>query len=326
MQTIQGTTPGGNKPRELTVWIGPGDAEPRLHLWVHPPDATGGLEVRVAEADLRAALDKEVAEGGSVPAEAAEPGTLLDYFQEGRWRQALRRYGRFAEESGWSVPHRLELYNQAKLAFDLSLEEGVREDAFQYLYESLRGFWQVFRNAETHWNEEAAFAFFSQNGEDCGPGSVRSLENLSRSEMQAIVLPFLKKVGDIKTMPGGGYPTVTASRFLHFFNPRFFPNFDNAVINQQVLQAFGADFDRYCADAGIADWEDEAALYGQYMLWASRHVQMADPELFSDFETWFKAQVEGDEDPNGVLEEIGKQHATAFEFVAIGAAKLALEE
>jgi hypothetical protein len=322
MERISGATPGGNRPRELAIWLG--QEEPRLHLWVHPPDGGGGCEVRVSETELRAALDRAVA-AGPVAGEGTASATLLDYFQEGRWRPALRRYAQFAEESGWSVPHRLEMYNQAKLAFDLTLEEGVRQEAFGYTYESLRAYWQVFRGAATHWSVEAAFEFFATQGEDCGAGSVRSLENVSRSEMKAVVLPFLEKLGDLKTVPDSSYPTIAVSRFLHFFNPRFFPNFDNTVINQQVLQVFGNDFDRYCADTGIDKWEHEAAFYGQYMLWAGRHIQNAEPELFADFETWFKAQVEGEEDPNGVLEEIGQCHATVFEFVAIGAAKLGLE-
>ena len=120
-------------------------------------------------------------------------------------------------------------------------------------------------------------------------------------------------------------PTTCASRFLHFYNPKLFPNVDNALTNQQVLQVFGPEFDKYCADTGIAEWDYETSFYGQYMLWAGKHIQMADPEFFADFETWFKAQVEGEEDPNGVLEEITKYHAAAFEFVAVGAAKLWLE-
>lgn len=322
MERISGLTPGGNRPRELALWLG--QQEPTLHLWIHPPDAAGGWAVRVAEADLLQALERAKS-AGPTSGEGMSGETLLDYFQEGRWRPALRRYAQFAEESGWCVPHRLEMYNLGKLAFDVALDESVRLEAFMNLYESLRGFWRVFNNSTSHWTEEQALEFFTTNAEECGPASVRSLENVSRSEMREVVLPFLDRISEIKTVADSSYPTITASRFLHFFNPHMFPNFDNVLMNQQVLQAFGNDFDRYCADTGIADWEHYAAFYGQFMLWAGRHIQNADPEFFKDFEEWFRAQVEGEDDPNGVLEEAGKYHATAFEYVAIGAAKLTLE-
>lgn len=322
MERVSGTGPAGKQPRELGIWVG--QSEPRLHLWIHPQEGRGGIEMRVNESEVKEALERALAAGAETPQRDA-PGSLMEYFQDGNWRLALRRYAQFADESAWSVAYRLELYNHAKIAFDPALGDEIREASFAQVYESLRACWQVFRNASTRWDEEAAFLVFSQLGDECGQSSVRSLENLSRAEMKAVIQSFLEKFNDIKTVPEGGYPTMTASRFLHFYNPRLFPNLDLALINQQVLQVFGPEFDKYCLDTGIAEWEHEAAFYEQYMLWAGKHIQMADAEFFSDFETWFKAQVEGEEDPNGVLEEIGKYHATAFEYVAIGAAKLQIE-
>jgi len=323
MESILGTAPAGKKARELNIWLGDGP-ESRLHLWIHPPEGQGGWEIIVPPEELKAALERALAAKTDAP-ERETPKSLFDFFQDGNWRPALRRYAQFAEESGWSVAYRLELYNHAKIAFDSALGVEIREASFAQIYESLRGYWQVFRGAETAWDEEAAFAFFSTADDDCGLGSVRSLESISRAEMKQVVLNFLEKLGDMKTVPDGGYPTTCASRFLHFYNPKLFPNVDNALINQQVLQVFGLEFDKYCADTGIAEWDYETSFYGQYMLWAGKHIQMADPEFFSDFETWFKAQVEGEDDPNGVLEEITKYHAAAFEFVAVGAAKLWME-
>ncbi len=325
MEKIAGANPGGNRSRELTLWVGQNEQEPRLHLWIHPPEAAGGWEIRLLHAELKEALDRVAGAAGEAAPEDTASGELIAYFQNGRWRQALRRYAQFAEESGWTVGHRLELYGQASIVFDAANTDELRQEAFNYLYEALRGYWQVFRGATSHWDEETAYTFFSENLDDCGPKSVRTLESLSRNEMRKIVLPFLEKLRDIKTVPTGGYPTMAASRFLHFFNPRLFPNFDNAVINQQVLQVFGPDFDKYCADAGIADWDEEPAFYAQYMLWASRHVQLADPELTADFVTWCKAQVEEDEETSEMLGAIGQHQATLFEFVAVGAAKLAVE-
>ncbi|MFO0969805.1 MAG: hypothetical protein U0793_29975 [Gemmataceae bacterium] len=324
MQKIPGVTPGGAKPRELTVWLAQDEEEPRLHLWIHPPDAGGGWEIRVREGELKEAL-AGLASSTEVPDRPAA-ANLVDYFQDGRWRPALRRYAQYAEQSGWSLAHRFALYGQAKIAFDASTDEESRGQAFEYVYNSLRDYAQVFRGAASRWDAETAFTFFTEHQAECGPQSVRTLESLSKSETNQILLPFLDKLHDIRILTGStGYPVAAASRFLHFFNPHLFPIFDDILTNREVLQVFGAEFDRYIADTGAGGWNDDSAFYGQYVLWASRHIQLADPELFDDFATWFGVQVEGEEDDNGVLAEIKTYHAALFEFVAVGAAKLQLE-
>jgi hypothetical protein len=58
------------------------------------------------------------------------------------------------------------------------------------------------------------------------------------------------------------------------------------------------------------------------MMWAGQNIQNSPPEFMVGFAQWFRSQVQGLGDPSGVLHDLDRYYATAFEFVAIGAAKL----
>src|SRR5581483_10412476 len=183
METVRGTTGSGAKARELTVRMLEG--EPALHLWIHSPGAAnGGWDIRVKPEELLAALGRvgfrprptgepdATASGPAVPPEVPElPRRLANYFTAGNWDRALARYALFAEESGWSIPHKLEMYAWAKTAFQSDSPRPDRLAAFTSIYDSLRGYWQVFRPGRATLTAEQIFDML---GERCTPVSRRA--------------------------------------------------------------------------------------------------------------------------------------------------------
>src|SRR5262249_50464480 len=51
----------------------------------------------------------------------------------------------------WLMSHKLELYNCGKVAFANEETSEKQQAAFATIYDSLRGYWQVFRNAKSSW-------------------------------------------------------------------------------------------------------------------------------------------------------------------------------
>ena len=115
---------------------------------------------------------------------------------------------------------------------------------------------------------------------------------------------------------------MAVSKFLHLFNPTLFPVFDNAFIANEVLKVFSNDFLKCGRKAGFGEESEEEDYYGLYMLWASELIRLGGDEFMNDFAEWFTSQVHGKEDSEGILTQAPRYYATAFEFVAIGAAKL----
>lgn len=60
MERVEGTTPTGNRARELDVWLDDQNGPPQLHLWIHAPGAgpDDGWEIRVAPENLVQALQQ----------------------------------------------------------------------------------------------------------------------------------------------------------------------------------------------------------------------------------------------------------------------------
>jgi hypothetical protein len=115
---------------------------------------------------------------------------------------------------------------------------------------------------------------------------------------------------------------MAVSKFLHFFNPSLFPIFDNTFIFNEVLKVFSNDFLECGRKTGFGEEPEEEDYYGLYLVWASEMISLGGDEFMSDFAEWFTRQVHGKDDSEGVLAELPHYYATAFEFVAIGAAKL----
>jgi hypothetical protein len=118
-----------------------------------------------------------------------------------------------------------------------------------------------------------------------------------------------------------GYPHMTVSKFLHFYNPALFPIYDGAVIFDKVFTRFRSDFRDFCEAAGIpyktAINDDSAAFLVYYMRWANHLLASAHPTFMMAFVNWLEKQ------PGAELERRGFDaatlYATAFEFTVIGA-------
>jgi len=62
------------------------------------------------------------------------------------------------------------------------------------------------------------------------------------------------------------------------------------------------------------------------MLWAGHIIRWADTDFMGYFGDWFKSQIGNKPDNQNVLDDLHHYYATAFEFVAIGAAELELSD
>jgi len=60
------------------------------------------------------------------------------------------------------------------------------------------------------------------------------------------------------------------------------------------------------------------------MLWSGHNLRQADINLLNYNVDWFKSQTANQPDDQNVLDDLPAYYATAFKFVAIGAAELEL--
>src|SRR5688500_3841942 len=81
------------------------------------------------------------------------------FFQPKGQEEALARYGKFATGSAWSVPHKMDLYDSARTAFDEAVSDDAAFEAFEKIYGSLSSYWQVFRpqGASRCWSSRQIF-------------------------------------------------------------------------------------------------------------------------------------------------------------------------
>lgn len=251
---------------------------------------------------------------------------LSQYFQSPHFEEALERYARFASGRGWGIGHKLKMYNWAKTAFDPDLAEDIRRWAFGNIYRSLKGGWRVFRNSPAgYWSADETFAALTG---ECQAFSQQSGLNLMtlrpHTAESAAVLAGLGKLRNLKCTRY--YPSMPVAKFTHFFNPMLFPIYDTDVIWNRVLNGvFKQDYRRWCTSIEVEPWRiyTESARFNlTYTLMAGDLLRSADEEFMKYFSQWFRAQVAGSDDENTVLLEIDRYYATAFEFVAVGAACL----
>ncbi len=149
-----------------------------------------------------------------------------------------------------------------------------------------------------------------------------SLASLTEEDMQARIIPCLRRVKDLKKLRSGEPAVMTFSKFLHFFNPKLFPIYDNAVVRNRVFIAFHEDWMGFCSRSGLDPETTGVDLYANYMRWAAELLAGADSRLADTFAAWFSSRIESSEDSLDVFGELRVYQATAFEFIAIGAALL----
>src|SRR5664279_1950612 len=86
-------------------------------------------------------------------------------------------------------------------------------------------------------------AIMGKFGEFAWTGSV-TLTNFLKSETGPRLQASLESLREIK--PNQGFPIMTVSKFLHFYNPSLFPIYDEAVIWKKVFGRFEGEFRSFC--------------------------------------------------------------------------------
>src|SRR5207245_843485 len=152
------------------------------------------------------------------------------------------QYGEFADANGWSIDHKIELYEAAAFAFGSDGSEEQRLRRFAGIYGSLSTQWHVFRQSGGHWPIEQVFEVLSERCADCGRASPITLPGAAGKQERQKVEQCVRQLRDLKLLKSGGEPVMAVYKFLHFFNPRLFPIYDHAVVAGRVLYTFRREF------------------------------------------------------------------------------------
>lgn len=252
---------------------------------------------------------------------------LQDYFQPNStaplnqgYQWALGQYGIKASAWGWSVRDKLILYDHAVDAFDPQATASYRQAKFDKIYSELKRHWQVFRSSSSYLNSTQVYTQLnSVAAQPVASGSL-DLQTFNATTDCATVSACLQAISGIKVLKSGHYPWMAASKFLHFYNPTLFPIYDQAVIWNQVLNGtFKGDYLAFCSTNGLNPLELTDKFNVNYTWFAAEIIKRADPSLMPYFSSWIQGLV-GAAGPPRVLAQVNTYYATAFEFIAIGAA------
>jgi hypothetical protein len=248
---------------------------------------------------------------------------LRHYFEtEVGQRRAL---GAVAHE-GWLNPSgNLVLYEASKVAFDPLSARPLALWEFEKIYHELSGIdWQVFRSSNpnaTHWDSRQTFNFISGEFKDFSwraPVNLKNFRTIDTGQLESA----LKRMEGIKS--NKDYPLMTVSKFLHFFNPALFPIYDTKVIRERVFSRFLPDFKEFCLNNAIsyelANAGTTATFMLHYMNWASNLLAYAHENFMNVFVEWLDKQPGTDLSRRSF--DVKTLYATAFEFIAIGAASV----
>ena len=245
---------------------------------------------------------------------------LLHYFQPKGQQRALEAYAKFATGSAWSVPMKMDLYEASRVAFDVASPPEKAFAAFEGIYSNLISYWQIFRphGAEQCWPARVIFDKIRKEFVGFGWNDPIQLPNFLDSRKHQTLMLSLMEMSGIK--PNNDYPTMTVSKFLHFYNPGLFPIYDTEVVWNKVFTRFKHDYKEFCASVHLATNADGAAFLRNYMCWGSSLLSAAHAAFVPTFVDWLE-----DEMPRRRFEAVGRDvlgrlYATAFEFTAIGAA------
>jgi hypothetical protein len=251
---------------------------------------------------------------------------LAEYF---RIRQltdkALDRYNQFAKGSGWDIggPYgKLDLYGRATQAFASKATQSEKKDAFRSVYDTVQNWPGVKRNGSGFASAEDVYVVLAGAGRKFLNSSGLSLANLPDQSSAIDELEgFLPRCKSWKQVTG--YSHMFVAKVLHFANPGLFPIYDNKVVWEGVMtRAFGTEYRSFCRNHRfhVMEWEPKFLVY--YTLWAAGYIRQANDEFMDRFVNWIELEYPDDITKYGVRQELHGFYATAFEFVAIGAACL----
>lgn len=247
---------------------------------------------------------------------------LVDYFHSPLYKQALSKYYEITIKRDWGVDYKLDLYNYAKIAFGSSELEKNKRESFYKIYEALKKWWGVFRNAKKgHWSSDEIYSALKKYCIEYSRfNSIKLISNNLPEETKGLVEALIQ-LKDLK--PSSDYPWMPVAKFTHFYNPKLFPIYDNEVIWKQVMNGvFKFDYKQWCKQNAVNPNGPGVYFSVNYILWAGEIIRQADDGFMNYFSDWFKSAIGRHRDPQNVLSDIGEYYATAFEFVAIGAANL----
>lgn len=249
---------------------------------------------------------------------------LQEYFiQPDKQRLALEAYTRVVSDRGWPTHGVLDMYEATLRAFDPAVPY---DEAFRVfnskIYAELSSYWLVFRpfSPARCWNSQEIFDTLKSEFSQFAIGTDVTLPNLMSSIVWKSLLPSLAKMKDIK--PNKAYPSMTVSKFLHFYNPAVFPIYDFEVVWKTVLEKrFKMDFRQFCEASRLGyDIGDTVFFLRNYIGWASHLLASAHPQFMELFARWLQEQPLCRIESRKSLVPLSL-YATAFEFVVIGAAE-----
>jgi hypothetical protein len=228
---------------------------------------------------------------------------------------------------GWLDPvGNPDLYEASQMAFDPwpGADEAFRyfEKIYNELKQPGKWGWSVFRPSSPAdcWPPHQIYEPIKREVLEFSRDGPVNLMSFSRSEVEPRLRSCLTKMRGIK--PKQDYPSMTVSKFLHFYNPRLFPVYDYEVIWKKTLYGrFRNDFREFCCREGFPYRDfvrgDTVDFLPGYMRWASSLLSAAHEAFMEVFVEWLEEQ------PGVELRQrrfkAATLYATAFEFTAIGA-------
>ncbi len=236
---------------------------------------------------------------------------ITNYFEGTKIKEALKKY-KDTKTKKWLVSHKLDLYQAGNIAFDSSYSEDERKEKFEEIYND-KG-WGVFRKGERSTSGEI-FDSLTKECSECSRKAGLTLANLKDGQDCDALIKCLNKIKDIKTLKSGRVSTTAISKFLHFFNPKLFPLYNEKDIEKGVLKIFGKEWKDFTPAVHSESPYCGIRTYFRYILWANQIIRQNHKKIMGVFMEWVEEQV----GPKNDLDFLKDYYATAFEFIAIGA-------
>jgi hypothetical protein len=253
---------------------------------------------------------------------------LVEYFQNRQAAStALERYYLFSEKNNWDIrgdTGKIRLYSLMLHAEDPSTPKVQSGEDFATVYEIVRNWPGVERGGQLA-PAEQVFDILVNQGCIFFYGSSGNLGNLKYpSSLAKDIRSFLPFLDFIK--PTENYPWMPVSKVLHFVNPGLFPIWDTKIVWNKVMYptsgAFGDEYSLFCKTRNFNKFENGSIFVLNYVLWAAHYIQRRDPAFMDWFTDWMESHFSDDLARYNFTPHLQNLYATAFEFVAIGAAHL----
>lgn len=250
---------------------------------------------------------------------------LLAYFQDRQLMDiALTRYLEFANSNDWYIGGhygKLRLYLLTNRAFNSA---DPQPEAFVEACESVRK-WPGVQHGGSLAPANDVFQVILEHGKGVVYNSKISLANLKHPSSAARSLVWLLPPLQI-VKPNKRYPWMPVSKVLHIVCPELMPIWDWEYIWYKVMYgAFRNEYQQFCDDNSFEREENGSVFLRNYALWAAYYIQNGDRNFMEWFTEWMISYFADDISHYEMEARIPMLYATAFEFVAIGAAFLQLE-